>query len=314
MPSQTQVGAWRKAELGSFVRLRKTSTPAVAIIIVVDRMDILLNIGLIHEVFTLILRGLSGAKVTRPGKFRSCQDGYAVKSSLKAEDGLLYPLEKGFFFLPKPPTLILHDEIDYVEFERHGAGSSNAHYFDLLVKLKSEQEHLFRNIQRNEYSNLFNFISGKGLKIMNLGEGQTANGVARAIEDDDDAKPPKRDVSKEASTTKPAKRKGKDGDEEGKKRKPKKKKDPNAPKRAMSDFMFFSNAERENVRKNNPGMSFTEVGKTLGEMWKKMSAEEKEPYKTLSRADQERYKEAMAGYKSGGGGGPVNKMNLDVVI
>jgi hypothetical protein len=34
-----------------------------------------------------------------------------VKSSLKAEDGLLYPLEKGFFFLPKPPTLILHEEV-----------------------------------------------------------------------------------------------------------------------------------------------------------------------------------------------------------
>jgi len=28
-----------------------------------------------------------------------------------AEDGLLYPLEKGFFFLPKPPTLILHEEV-----------------------------------------------------------------------------------------------------------------------------------------------------------------------------------------------------------
>ena len=69
--------------------------------------------GLIHEVFILIMRGLSGAKVTRPGKFRSCQDGYAVKSSLKAEDGVLYPLEKGFFFLPKPPTLILHEEVTF---------------------------------------------------------------------------------------------------------------------------------------------------------------------------------------------------------
>lgn len=67
--------------------------------------------GLIHDVFTNILRALSSAKVTRPGKFRSCQDGYAVKSSLKAEDGILYPLEKSFFFLPKPPTLILHEEV-----------------------------------------------------------------------------------------------------------------------------------------------------------------------------------------------------------
>lgn len=67
--------------------------------------------GLIHEVFTTVMRWLSGAKITKPGKFRSSQDGFAVKSSLKAEDGVLYPLEKGFFFLPKPPTLILHDEV-----------------------------------------------------------------------------------------------------------------------------------------------------------------------------------------------------------
>jgi len=52
--------------------------------------------------------------VTRPSTFRSCQDGYAVKSSLKAEDGLLYPLEKGFFFLPKPPTLIPHEEVCFL--------------------------------------------------------------------------------------------------------------------------------------------------------------------------------------------------------
>ncbi|XP_078432185.1 FACT complex subunit SSRP1-like [Wolffia australiana] len=321
-----------------------------------DRLEISYK-GLIHEVFTLVLRGLSGAKVTRPGKFRSCLDGYAVKSSLKAEDGLLYPLEKGFFFLPKPPTLILHDEIDFVEFERHGAGSSNAHYFDLLVRLKSEQEHLFRNIQRNEYSNLFNFISGKGLKIMNLGGGQSGNGVAHAIdEDDDDAvdphlerikrsagddesdeededfvageddggsptddsgdegsdasdsggdeseKPAKREEKKEAATVKapPAKRKAKDGDDDGKKRKAKKKKDPNAPKRALSGFMFFSNSERDKVKKNNPGMSFTDVGRTLGEMWKKMSAEEKEPYESMASADKKRYKVAMEDYKSGG--------------
>lgn len=45
-----------------------------------------------------------------------------------------------------------------MEFERHAAGGSNMHYFDLLVRLKTEQEHLFRNIQRNEYHNLFNFI------------------------------------------------------------------------------------------------------------------------------------------------------------
>ncbi|KAH1256351.1 FACT complex subunit SSRP1 [Glycine max] len=282
--------------------------------------------GLIHEVFTTILRGLSGAKVTKPGKFRSCQDGYAVKSSLKAEDGILYPLEKSFFFLPKPPTLILHEEIDYVEFERHAAGGSNMHYFDLLIRLKSEQEHLFRNIQRNEYHNLYEFISSKGLKIMNLGDAQPTVGIKKVLEnDDDDAVDPhlerikneagedesdeekpakkesKKDLPSKASTSK---KKSKD-DEDGKKKKQKKKKDPNAPKRAMSGFMFFSKLERENLKKTNPGISFTDVGRVLGEKWKKLSAEEKEPYEAKAREDKKRYMDEISGYKN------PQPMNID---
>ena len=51
----------------------------------------------------------------------------------------------------------------------------------------------------------------------------------------------KKDLPPKASTSK---KKSKD-DEDGKKKKQKKKKDPNAPKRAMSGFMFFSKLERE---------------------------------------------------------------------
>ncbi|KAI5665614.1 hypothetical protein M9H77_15467 [Catharanthus roseus] len=308
--------------------------------------------GLIHEVFTMILRGLSGAKVTRPGKFRSCQDGYAVKSSLKAEDGVLYPLEKSFFFLPKPPTLILHEEIDYVEFERHAAGGSNMHYFDLLIRLKTEQEHLFRNIQRNEYHNLFDFISSKGLKIMNLGADKAADAITAVLqEDDDDAVDPhlerikneaggdesdeededfvadiddegsptddsgegesdgsdsgneeiptKKKPKKEASAPKvPPSRKKVGDDDNMKKKKQKKKKDPNAPKRAISAFMFFSQTERENVKKSNPGIAFTDVGKVLGDRWNKMSAEEKAPYEAKARADKKRYTDEISNYKN----------------
>ncbi|XP_058744875.1 FACT complex subunit SSRP1-like [Vicia villosa] len=320
--------------------------------------------GLIHEVFTTILRGLSGAKVTKPGKFRSCQDGYAVKSSLKAEDGILYPLEKSFFFLPKPPTLITHEEIDYVEFERHAAGGSNMHYFDLLIRLKSEQEHLFRNIQRNEYHPLYSFISSKGLKIMNLGDAQATTGVAKVLEsDDDDAvdphlerirneagenesdeededfvaekddegsptddsgaddsdasqsdneieKPPKKEPKKDlpsSSKASTSKRKSKDANEDVKKKKPKKKKDPNAPKRALSGFMFFSQMERENLKKTNPGISFTDVARVLGEKWKKMSGEEKEPYEAKARVDKRRYQDEISGYKNA----QAQPMNID---
>ncbi|KAI3462955.1 hypothetical protein Pfo_019618 [Paulownia fortunei] len=319
-----------------------------------DKLE-LAHKGLAHEIFVTILRGLSGAKVTKPGKFRSNQDGYAVKSSLKAEDGVLYPLEKSFFFLPKPPTLILHEEINYVEFERHTAGGSNMHYFDLLIRLKSEQEHLFRNIQRNEYHNLFEFVNIKGLKIMNLGSAKATEGVASVLQDDvDDAVDPhlerikneaigddsdeededfvadeddggsptddsgegesdgsdsgeqkeapvKKKSKKELSAFKASssRKKAKDGDDDGsKKKKQKKKKDPNAPKRAISAFMFFCQMERENLKKSNPGISFTEVGKVLGDRWNKMTADEKSPYEAKALADKKRYNDEITGYKN----------------
>ncbi|KAJ4888206.1 FACT complex subunit SSRP1 [Raphanus sativus] len=315
--------------------------------------------GLIHEVFTTVLRWLSGAKITKPGKFRSSQDGFAVKSSLKAEDGVLYPLEKGFFFLPKPPTLILHDEIDYVEFERHAAGGANMHYFDLSIRLKTDHEHLFRNIQRNEYHNLYSFISSKGLKIMNLGGAGTAEGVAAVLQDndDDDAVDPhlerirnqaadesdeededfvgaedddggsptddsgedddsdasdadggekeksfKKEPKKEASSSKglPLKKKAMATEEGGssKKKTQKKKKDPNAPKKAMSGFMYFSQMERDNIKKANPGIGFGEIGKVLGDKWRQMSAEEKEPYEAKAQVDKKRYKDEISDYKN----------------
>ncbi|XP_024978317.1 FACT complex subunit SSRP1-like [Cynara cardunculus var. scolymus] len=220
--------------------------------------------GLIPEVFTVILHGLSSRKLTRPGKFRSCQDGFAVKSSLKAEYGLLYPLEKCFFFLPKPPTLILHDEIEYIQFERHVAGGSNMHYFDLLIRLKMKQEHLFRSIQSNEYHNLFDFISSKGLKIMNLGGGQATGGVVAAQQDEvNEADGEESDEEKEAKAS--LSRKGKE----------KKKEDP---KETMSGFMFFTHLERENVKKHSPGITIKNLARILGDRWDKLSAEEKASY------------------------------------
>ncbi|KAJ0988064.1 hypothetical protein J5N97_006420 [Dioscorea zingiberensis] len=79
--------------------------------------------GLIYEVFTLVLRGLSGAKVSRAKGFHSNHDGYAMKATLKVEEGLLYPLEKGFFFLGKAPTFILYKENEESVPTEHDNGS-----------------------------------------------------------------------------------------------------------------------------------------------------------------------------------------------
>ncbi len=47
---------------------------------------------------------------------------------------------------------------------------------------------------------------------------------------------------------------GKEGEGDGKPaKKERKKKDPNAPKKALSGFMYFSNANRDKIKAENPG-------------------------------------------------------------
>ncbi|KAI9473682.1 MAG: high mobility group box domain-containing protein [Benjaminiella poitrasii] len=53
------------------------------------------------------------------------------------------------------------------------------------------------------------------------------------------------------------------------------KKDPSAPKRGLSAYMFFSQENRSKVKEENPEATFGQLGKLLGEKWKSMSDDEK---------------------------------------
>lgn len=79
----------------------------------------------------------------------------------------------------------------------------------------------------------------------------------------------------------------------------KKKKDPNAPKRGLSAYMFFANDNRDKVREENPGIKFGEVGKLLGERWKELTEKEKAPYEAKAATDKKRYEKEKAEYAAG---------------
>ncbi|PGH04027.1 non-histone chromosomal protein 6 [Blastomyces parvus] len=78
----------------------------------------------------------------------------------------------------------------------------------------------------------------------------------------------------------------------------KKKKDPNAPKRGLSAYMFFANEQRDNVREENPGISFGQVGKVLGERWKALNEKQRAPYEAKAAADKKRYEDEKASYNA----------------
>jgi len=78
----------------------------------------------------------------------------------------------------------------------------------------------------------------------------------------------------------------------------KRKKDPNAPKRGLSAYMFFANENRDKVREDNPGIKFGEVGKILGEKWKELTDKDKKPYEDKAKIDKERYEAEKIRYQA----------------
>jgi structure-specific recognition protein 1 len=127
--------------------------------------------NLIAKTFKVIAK----KKVFIPGKFSNANQQSCVKCALRANEGLLYPLEKQFVFIHKPPILIRFNEVESVEFQRYAGGQGSTRNFDLCVTLKSsaslgtnQQEYIFSGIDRSDYSSLYNFLSGKNIRIKNL--------------------------------------------------------------------------------------------------------------------------------------------------
>mmetsp|Transcript_6135 Transcript_6135/g.12075 ORF Transcript_6135/g.12075 Transcript_6135/m.12075 type:complete len:808 (+) Transcript_6135:176-2599(+) len=129
--------------------------------------------NLVAKTFKIIAK----KKVFIPGKFSNANQQPCVKCALRANEGLLYPLEKQFVFIHKPPVLIRFNEVESVEFQRYAGGQGSTRNFDLCVGLKAsaasasnQQEYVFSGIDRSDYTGLYNFLSTKNILIKNLQE------------------------------------------------------------------------------------------------------------------------------------------------
>lgn len=76
----------------------------------------------------------------------------------------------------------------------------------------------------------------------------------------------------------------------------KKQKDPNAPKRGKSNYIFFCMDRREKVKTDNNELSAKEITTLLGKMWKDLSDKKKVVYNNLAIADRDRYLKESAEY------------------
>lgn len=84
----------------------------------------------------------------------------------------------------------------------------------------------------------------------------------------------------------------------GKTVKKKVKKDPNAPKKNLTSYMLFAQASREEIKNKNPDATFGELGKLMGEEFKKLSPDNRKKWDERAESDKQRYKREIKDYEA----------------
>lgn len=92
-------------------------------------------------------------------------------------------------------------------------------------------------------------------------------------------------------------------DANGKKKRAKKAKkirDPDAPRRPPSAYIFFQNEVREQVKANNPGVAYSEILQQISEQWKALGEEKQRAFKDRADSAMANFRERNADYAQKG--------------
>lgn len=128
--------------------------------------------GPTYEVLASLFRQLTGQKISSPDphiKFNSSSNLPCVRCTNKANEGHLYPMEKGLFYLPKPSVWIPYSDILTVFFSRSGSGLGNPRSFDMKLVCKSMDLPL-SGVPKEELSVLTDLFNAKNIKLIDEAE------------------------------------------------------------------------------------------------------------------------------------------------
>ncbi|MBW0486267.1 hypothetical protein O181_025982 [Austropuccinia psidii MF-1] len=142
--------------------------------------------GQAHEVVSIIFKGLAKKKIIFPQNFSSASGHAAVKCNMKANEGLMYFLEKYLLFISKQPILIALSDLHSVKFARVGGALQSGRTFDLVITKKDESEIQFSSFSREEHSVIDDYLKGKGKKVENEMNDDILGGAVAVLSDDDD--------------------------------------------------------------------------------------------------------------------------------
>lgn len=141
--------------------------------------------GKLYDILSSLFNHLVGIKkIIVPGEFQSSRGTKAIKCSVRAAEGHLYPLRSSVVFIHKPILYIRHSELKSVEFSRVGQGTTGvSRSFDItLTKLRDDAQTTFLSIDKEEQKVLMAYFKQSGIKTRIL----DADGAQREVNFDSD--------------------------------------------------------------------------------------------------------------------------------
>ena len=141
--------------------------------------------GKLYDILSSLFNHLVGIKkIIVPGEFQSSRGTKAIKCSVRAAEGHLYPLRSSVVFIHKPILYIRHSELKSVEFSRVGQGTTGvSRSFDItLTKLRDDTQVTFLSIDKEEQKVLMAYFKQSGIKTRIL----DADGAQREVNFDSD--------------------------------------------------------------------------------------------------------------------------------
>ncbi|KAJ2808762.1 FACT complex subunit [Coemansia sp. 'formosensis'] len=141
----------------------------------------------LYRIVATVFKAMTDKRLIEGGGFGGYHGSQGIKASLKANEGTLYPLDKGFLFAPKPAHYIPHSEISSIVFSRVDASSSNKmRTFDLKFNMHGAQDYQFVSINREEHATLEEYMTNHGIKMLSELNETTAVSYKGMDADDDD--------------------------------------------------------------------------------------------------------------------------------
>ncbi|KAI9283851.1 putative high-mobility group non-histone chromosomal protein, partial [Umbelopsis sp. AD052] len=76
-----------------------------------------------------------------------------------------------------------------------------------------------------------------------------------------------------------------------------KEKDPNAPKRPVSSYLYFCNDRRAHIKKEQPSIDPKDMVSLLGKEWQALDEAARKQWERKASEDKERYQKQLEVYK-----------------